>query len=131
MILYQERDSNIPLFFDKYTAQKYGQKIMIADEQTLTSSLSETDLGIDAPKRYYVVMHNDDTTPIEFVIEVLIKLFNHTSETSVDLAGKIHQEGTAIVGMYYMEIAEQKVEETTRAARTNGFSLSTSIEPAE
>lgn len=104
---------------------------MIVDEKTLVSNISETELGIDAPKRYYVIMHNDNTTPIEFVIEVLIKLFNHTSETSVDLAGKIHQEGNAIVGMYYMEIAEQKVEETTRASRTNGFSLSTSIEPAE
>lgn len=131
MILYQERDSNIPLFFDKYTAQKYGQKTMIADERTLTSSLDEIDLGLDAPKRFYVVMHNDDTTPFDFVIEVLMKLFGHTMETSSDLAGKIHQEGSAIVGMYYMEIAEQKVEETTRAARNNGFSLSTSIEPAE
>jgi len=104
---------------------------MIADEQTLTSSLNEIDLELNAPKRFYVLMHNDDTTPFDFVIEVLIKLFNHTSETSVDLAGKIHNEGNAIVGMYYMEIAEQKVEETTRASRTNGFSLSTSIEPAE
>ena len=104
---------------------------MIADEQTLTSSLNEIDLELNAPKRFYVLMHNDDTTPFDFVIEVLIKLFNHTSETSADLAAKIHQEGNAIVGMYYMEIAEQKVEETTRAARNNGFTLATSIEPAE
>jgi ATP-dependent Clp protease adaptor protein ClpS len=131
VILYQERDSNISLFFDKYTALKHGQEIMIADEQTLTSSLNEIDLGLDSPKRFYVLMHNDDTTPFEFVIEVLMQLFGHTMETSSDLAGKIHQEGNAIVGMYYMEIAEQKVEETTRAARNNGFTLSTSIEPAE
>lgn len=104
---------------------------MIADEQTLISSLDEIDLGLTAPKRFYVLMHNDDTTPFDFVIEVLMKLFNHTSETSTDLASKIHQEGNAIVGMYYMEIAEQKVEETTRAARNNGFTLATSIEPAE
>ena len=49
---------------------------MIVDEKTLVSNISETELGIDAPKRYYVIMHNDNTTPIEFVIEVLIKLFN-------------------------------------------------------
>ena len=104
---------------------------MIADEQTLTSSLNEIDLELNAPKRFYVLMHNDDTTPFDFVIEVLMQLFNHTSETSTDLASKIHQEGNAIVGMYYMEIAEQKVEETTRAARNNGFTLATSIEPAE
>lgn len=104
---------------------------MIADEQTLTSSLNEIDLELNAPKRFYVLMHNDDTTPFDFVIEVLMQLFNHTPETSTDLAAKIHQEGNAIVGMYYMEIAEQKVEETTRAARNNGFTLATSIEPAE
>lgn len=104
---------------------------MIADEQTLISSLDATDLELTAPKKFYVLMHNDDTTPFDFVIEVLMQLFNHTSETSTDLASKIHQEGNAIVGMYYMEIAEQKVEETTRAARNNGFTLATSIEPAE
>ena len=104
---------------------------MIADEKIIISEKLDTELELESPKRYYVMMHNDDTTPFDFVIEVLVKLFHHEIETASDIASKIHQEGNAIVGMYYMEIAEQKVEETTRAARTNGFSLSTSIEPAE
>ena len=104
---------------------------MIADEQTLTSEKSDIDLGIKKPHQYYVVMHNDDTTPIEFVIEVLHQLFHHSMETAAELANKIHMEDSGIAGMYYREIAEQKVEETTRAARTNSFTLTTSIEPAE
>lgn len=104
---------------------------MIADNQADESTKINTDLGIEKPKRYYVIMHNDDTTPFDFVIEVLVQLFHHTSETSIDLATKIHNEGTAIVGMYYLEIAEQKVEETTNASRRNGFTLTTTLEPAE
>ena len=104
---------------------------MIADTQADESTKIDTDLGIEKPKRYYVIMHNDDTTPFDFVIEVLVQLFHHTPETSIDIATKIHNEGTAIVGMYYLEIAEQKVEETTDASRRNGFALTTSLEPAE
>ncbi|MDA9374012.1 ATP-dependent Clp protease adaptor ClpS [bacterium] len=88
-------------------------------------------LAIDEPKRYYVVMHNDDTTPIDFVIDVLIKLYRHDEQTAADLANKIHVDEKAIVGMYNMEIAEQKIEETVTLCRTNGYSLSVTMEPAD
>ncbi len=104
---------------------------MIADEKVLISEKMDTELELTAPKQYYVMMHNDDTTPFDFVIEVLVKLFHHEPETATDLAAKIHNDGNAIVGMYYMEIAEQKVEETTRISRNNGLALITTIEPAE
>lgn len=104
---------------------------MIADNQADESSKINTDLEIEKPKRYYVIMHNDDTTPFDFVIEVLVQLFHHTPETAADLASKIHNEGTAIVGMYYLEVAEQKVEETISASRRNGFTLTVSLEAAE
>lgn len=82
----------------------------------------------EEPKRYYIVMHNDETTPFDFVINVLVDLFRHDEQMAADLANKIHIDQKAIVGMYNLEIAEQKIEETVRLSRANGFSLSVSME---
>ena len=87
--------------------------------------------SFDEPKRFYVIMHNDDNTPFDFVIQVLVELYRHDEQTASDLAGKIHLEERAIVGMYNQEIAEQKIEETIRASRANGYPLSVSMEPAD
>lgn len=130
-MLYFKRGDDSPLFFDKYFTNQKNEITMIANEDTQVKSTEEIDLNLEKPKRYYVVMHNDDTTPFDFVIEVLIQLFHHTEQTAIDMAQKIHNEGQGIVGMYYMEIAEQKVEEVTRASRANSFTLACSIEPAE
>lgn len=85
---------------------------------------------IDEPKRYYVVMHNDDTTPFDFVIDILVELYRHDTQTAADLANKIHIDEKAIVGMYNLEIAEQKIEETVRVSRANNHSLSVTMEDA-
>ena len=63
-------------------------------------------LAIGEPKQYYVVMHNDEKTPFDFVIDILMALFNHDKDTAADLAHKIHADGKAIVGMFNLEIAE-------------------------
>tara|TARA_B110001454_G_scaffold62928_1_gene61186 strand:+ start:227 stop:544 length:318 start_codon:yes stop_codon:yes gene_type:complete len=86
-------------------------------------------ITIGEPKQYYVVMHNDDKTPFDFVIEVLMDLFSHDKDTAADLAHKIHTDGKAIVGMYNLEIAEQKIEETVKASRVAGYPLSATLEP--
>lgn len=99
------------------------------DTKTVVSSHSL--ISIDEPKRYYVWMHNDDKTPFDFVIDVLIELYRHDEQTASDLANKIHQEGKAIVGMYNLEIAEQKVEETVRVSRAHSYPLQVSIEQAD
>lgn len=86
---------------------------------------------IEPPRRYYVVMHNDDATPFDFVIEILVGLYKHDEQTAADLANKIHIDEKAIVGMYNLEIAETKVEETIKLSRTNGYPLSVSIDQAD
>lgn len=85
-------------------------------------------ITVDEPKRYYVWMHNDDKTPFDFVIEILYEIFRHEVQIAADIAQKIHDEGKAIVGTYNLEIAEQKVEETTRVARANNFPLTVTLE---
>lgn len=95
------------------------------------SVLSSISTMIEPPKRYYVIMHNDDKTPFDFVIDVLVELYRHDEQTAADLANKIHVEEKAIVGMYNLEIAEQKIEETVRLSRANNFPLTVSLDQAD
>ena len=99
--------------------------------ESVVQTISSVSTMIEPPKRYYVVMHNDDATPFDFVIDVLIELYRHDDQTAADLANKIHIEEKAIVGMYNLEIAEQKVEETVRLSRTNGYPLTVSLDQAD
>jgi len=86
------------------------------------------DLEVKQPKRYKVVFLNDDTTPMEFVIEVLMNIYKHSEETARDITMTIHNEGAGVVGIYTYEIAEQKAVETTTLARNHGFSLQIKVE---
>lgn len=87
-----------------------------------------TIFGLDRPKRYKVLMHNDDYTSMEFVVEVLITIFRKSQAQAVQLMYKIHTEGCAVCGVYTMEIAETKVSQTIKLARDNGFPLRCTME---
>ena len=99
------------------------------DSETIVDASSRT--SIEPPKRYYVVMHNDDQTPIDFVVKVLVELYRHETQTAADLANKIQVDEKAIVGMFNLEIAEQKVEETHGASRAHGYPLTVTLEQAD
>ena len=101
-----------------------------SNEKEKIQSNTKSLLTIGEPKQYYVIMHNDDKTPFDFVVDILVGLYNHDKDTAADLAHKIHTDEKAIVGMYNLEIAEQKVEETVKASRVANYPLSVSIEPA-
>jgi len=102
-----------------------------SQEETKVHSSTTSDITLTPPKRYYVVMHNDNSTPFDFVIEVLCDLFNHDPQTAADLAHKIHTDEKAIVGMYNLEIAEQKMEETHGTSRAHGYPLTVTLEQAD
>lgn len=83
---------------------------------------------ITEPKRYKIIFLNDDKTPIEFVIEVLISIFRHTEATAKDITLAVHTDGSAVVGVYTYEIAEQKTIEATQVCRQHGFPLQIKME---
>ncbi len=83
---------------------------------------------IEEPKRWKVVLLNDDHTPIDFVISLLIEVFKHTQETAKEITMEIHNNGSGIAGVYSFEIAEIKAVEATTLARTNGFPLQIKME---
>ena len=67
--------------------------------------------------------HNDDFTPMDFVVHVLEKYFQKDTDESMTIMLKVHHEGKAIIGLYSKEVAEQKVFETMQSAELNGYPL--------
>lgn len=84
---------------------------------------------VKPPSLFNVIYVNDNTTTMEFVIETLITVFDHSDESAMSLTMKIHEDGSAVVGTYPYEIAEQKGVEVTLLARNNGFPLAVKLEP--
>ena len=83
---------------------------------------------VDEPKRWKVIFLNDDLTPMDFVIELLITIFKHSQETAKGITMEIHNNGSGIAGVYSFEIAEIKAVEATTLARSNGFPLQIKME---
>lgn len=83
---------------------------------------------LDHPKKYAVILHNDDYTSMDFVIEVLRRFFHKTKEESEAIMWKVHREGRGVAGIYSFEIAETKVAQVTEAARARGFPLKCTLE---
>ena len=86
---------------------------------------------INEPPKYNVIMLNDDATPMEWVIGVLKEIFKHSAADAEALTMQIHSEGSAVVGTYKFEIAEQKGGEASNASRNHGFPLELKIEESE
>lgn len=85
-------------------------------------------LDLEIPKKYKVIMLNDDGTPMDFVTSILTIIFKHSEETAKKIMLTIHEEGSAVVGIYTYEIAEQKTIEATTLSRDNGFPLQIRLE---
>lgn len=83
---------------------------------------------VQEPKRWKVLLLNDDVTPIDFVIELLVKIFKHTQEAAKTITLEIHNNGSGVAGVYNFEIAEAKAVEATQIARTSGFPLAIKME---
>tara|TARA_B100001057_G_scaffold479313_1_gene550787 strand:- start:565 stop:864 length:300 start_codon:yes stop_codon:yes gene_type:complete len=86
---------------------------------------------ITYPNRYNVVFINDDFTPMDFVIQLLIEVFNKTLEEAKDITIQIHEKGKGIAGSYNFEIAEQKKAEAVAISRNNGHPLTILVEKIE
>lgn len=85
-------------------------------------------ISISEPKRWKVILLNDDTTPMEFVIAILIDVFKHTQNSAQDIMLQVHETGSGVAGLYSFEIAEAKAVEATNQARTNSYPLQIKLE---
>tara|TARA_B100000497_G_C7391522_1_gene249336 strand:- start:199 stop:510 length:312 start_codon:yes stop_codon:yes gene_type:complete len=97
----------------------------IIDDVKIDEKISIKDV---LPGKYKVLMINDDSTPMDFVTSVLCLIFKHTETTAKQIMLTIHEEGSAVVGIYTYEIAEQRALEATTLSRDNGFPLQLRLE---
>ena len=93
------------------------------DPDVEESVRSETDQEVDEPPMYKVMLLNDDYTTMEFVIEVLVYVFQKSAEEATRIMLNVHRSGVGVCGIYPFEIAETKVETVDNLARENGFPL--------
>ena len=85
-------------------------------------------LEVVEPKKWKVIFLNDNHTPMEFVVTVLVEIYKHTMEVANELTMQIHDTGSGVAGTYTFEIAEIKAVETTTLARAQGFPLQIKLE---
>jgi ATP-dependent Clp protease adaptor protein ClpS len=95
---------------------------------TVIEKKTTTTRRIKEPGKFKVVVCNDDVTPVEFVITMLIAIFKHEEQHALQLTRQIHNNGSAVVGTYSFEIAEQKAVDGINMARANGFPLVIKVE---
>ncbi len=82
------------------------------------------------PKLYKVLLHNDDFTTMEFVIEVLMRFFNKERTDAMRVMLLVHHTGTGVAGVYTREIAETKVRKVLDLARRAESPLQCTTEEA-
>lgn len=86
------------------------------------------DLDVREPRRFRVLLHNDDYTTMEFVIDILIGIFEKGVDEATAIMLAVHEKGLGICGVYTEEVAETKVAQVHDRARRAGFPLRCSME---
>jgi ATP-dependent Clp protease adaptor protein ClpS len=102
----------------------------MAERKTGEGVLDKVRPKVQKPTLYRVILHNDDYTTMQFVIEILESIFNHAPADAFRIMMQVHREGQGICGTYSYEVAETKVALVHDSAREHGFPLRASMEEA-
>lgn len=86
---------------------------------------------LERPRPWKILMHNDDYTTMEFVVEILQKHFQKTRPEAQTIMLEIHTRGVGVCGIYTYEVAESKKEKAMKYAREAGHPLKCTIEPVD
>ncbi len=95
---------------------------------------NEEEISVDSEealfeaKRYKVVLLNDDFTSMDFVVEVLMELFDHTVDSAINIMLQIHRAGRGVCGLYTYEVAETKISQVETRAKENEYPLKAIME---
>ena len=90
--------------------------------------LTETKKKVKKPPLYKVLLHNDDYTTMEFVVQILMTVFNRQEAEATRIMMQVHLQGMGVAGVYTFEIAEEKVKRVISEARNHDFPLLCTME---
>ena len=98
-------------------------------EQGDTAVVTEKKSKTQKPKLWKVILHNDDFTTMEFVVDVLQHIFQKNREEATQIMLHVHQKGVGVCGVYTYEIAETKVATVEQMAKAAEFPFLSTMEP--
>jgi ATP-dependent Clp protease adaptor protein ClpS len=99
------------------------------DSQVLERT--KTKRKLKQPPLYKVLFHNDDYTPMEFVVLMLMQVFDRSEVDATQIMLHVHNNGIGVAGLYPFSVAETKVSEVMAAAEKAQYPLLVTMEPAD
>lgn len=98
--------------------------------RTATSTKVQPEAQTAEPPQYRVLLLNDDYTPMDFVVDVLVSVFRKGVGEATRIMLDVHEKGVGVCGVYPFEVAETKVDQVGGLARQAGHPLRCDLEPA-
>jgi ATP-dependent Clp protease adaptor protein ClpS len=83
----------------------------------------------EEPKKFKVILLNDDYTSMEFVVWVLMTIFRHSQAGATRIMLHIHNSGLGVAGIYSREVAETRIAQVHEVAKEAGHPLQCTMEP--
>lgn len=106
------------------------QWLLMGNSQSNTLSKPQSKTREKTPPSYRVLLLNDDYTPMDFVVAVLMRFFRKSESEATRIMLQVHEQGVGLCGVYSFEIAETKVHQVEQAAQQAGHPLRCTMEPA-
>ena len=100
------------------------------DSHTAPDVLTRVNTELKRPPPYRVLLHNDDYTPMDFVVMILEVVFKKAEPEAVEIMLDVHKRGRGVAGVYPFAIAETKLARAHEYAEENEYPLRCSMEPA-
>ena len=98
------------------------------DPGTLGHTDTQEEKSVHRPRLYKVLLHNDDYTPMEFVVQILMDVFSKDEIAAMKIMLNVHNLGRGLCGVYTYEIAETKVAKVHEFASQHEYPLKASME---
>lgn len=83
---------------------------------------------VKRPSMWKVLLHNDDYTTTDFVVNVLMGYFHKSHAEATQIMLQVHHNGMGVAGVYPRDVAETKLAEVTSEARAQGMPLKLTME---
>lgn len=99
-------------------------------KMTQTQTKTKNQIEISYPSRYKVIIYNNDVTPVDYVLQLLVNIFNKTIKEASNIVEQIHNNGKGVAGLYSLEVAQQKVNECIILNAKHNYPLDVDLEEA-